>query len=221
VDRQWSGRVAHAHVGSDGTRVGVAIAWPDGPGARPEPARRDPPWSIASRDDGDDHRLGLLRGAAGRGVGDLSVSWAVPALALAGLTVDQLSKAWADSVGPGFDLVAGLLAVGPAENFGAVASLADDLPLTAPLCAAGALALAALSVSSRRVGTADALGAGVLAAGLLGNSADRLALGYVRDFLVTGLLPNWSFNLADVFLITGALTLLTARFGDQGGPADV
>jgi lipoprotein signal peptidase len=61
----------------------------------------------------------------------------------------------------------------------------------------------------------------VLAAGLLGNSADRLALGYVRDFLVTGLLPHWSFNLADVFLITGALTLLTARLGDQGGPADV
>ena len=54
----------------------------------------------------------------------------------------------------------------------------------------------------------DAVFYGLLSAGVLGNAADRLALGYVRDFLVTTLWLVWIFNLADIFIVLGFLLLL-------------
>ena len=46
---------------------------------------------------------------------------------------------------------------------------------------------------------------------MLGNAADRLALGYVRDMLRTALLPGWAFNPADVLAVAGVACLLLAR----------
>jgi len=212
VGRHWSGRVTHARRVADGVRVGVAFDWPVGPGARPAGSSAlrlpGPAWDAFE---------GPARPAASAASAAALAAWAVPGVALAGFAADQLSKAWAASAGAGFDglfeLLPDLLAVAPAENTGALASLAGGSPLTAPLCAAAALVLSGLAVtrtgSSR--GLAGAAGLGLLGAGLAGNSADRLALGYVRDFLVCGLLPRWSFNLADVFLVAGALALLAAR----------
>lgn len=146
-------------------------------------------------------------------------------MALAGLAADQSSKAWAWSQPAATVRASGrvldLLDVAPSANAGTVASLADGLPLTALLCAVGALALAALAPCwAGRVPApgipaahAGAVGSGLLVAGLVGNATDRLALGYVRDFLVSGLFPHWAFNLADVFLVLGALALLATRFG--------
>ncbi len=180
IDRQWSGRVTHSRKATDRVRVGVAFDWPVGPGARSASAVRESPGVVV-----------LGRSEPGNRLGD----WAIPALAMAGFAADQISKGWADST---------------VENPGALASLAGELTLTAPLCAVGALAVAALTFSRFRDSRSPAsvAGAGLLGAGLLGNSADRLALGYVRDFLVSGLLPRWSFNLADLFLVAGALALL-------------
>jgi lipoprotein signal peptidase len=151
-------------------------------------------------------------------------------VALAGLAADQWSKAWSWSSCSGsgsvLELVPDLLAVSPEANPGALASLAGGLPLTAPLCALTTLALAILAHRHGRsapaamrkanaamtpASLAASIGGGLFAAGLLGNSADRLALGYVRDFLVSGLFPHWAFNLADLFLVLGALTNLGAR----------
>lgn len=47
---------------------------------------------------------------------------------------------------------------------------------------------------------------GLLLGGALGNIVDRLRDGYVTDFLKIPLWP--SFNLADVFIVTGVLVLL-------------
>ena len=227
IVRQWLGRVTHAHDHDrDGLRLGVLFATGrpradagDIPPVRtPAPACASwPPSPLLS--DAFPTPLPSLFWPFER-LGIPSPSHAASASALLGLAADQASKAWAWS-GPGgvFDLVPGLLAVAPVENPGALASLAGGLPLTAPLCALSALALAALAHrrTPSRAGarpcqsTAASLGAGLLAAGVLGNSADRLALGYVRDFLVSGLAPHWAFNLADLFLVLGALTVAAAR----------
>jgi lipoprotein signal peptidase len=203
VERQWSGHVMHAREGPAGVRVGIAFDWPDGrPGARPRsacPARSDPPWSAHAAD--ADAEASWISGVSG-----------ATALTFAGFAADQLSKTWAGSANLGIDgvldLVPGLLSVAPEANFGALASLAEGLPLTGPLCALGGLALVGLS---RRHWQAGALGGALLAAGVLGNSADRLVLGHVRDFLVSGVLPHWTFNLADVLIVAGALTLIVTR----------
>jgi lipoprotein signal peptidase len=212
----WLGRVAHVGRASDDLcRVGLAF---DDPLSTSSPGTAGLPWSLS-----------VLLSDAVVTAGPRALVPRIDALtagvALAGLAADQASKAWAwsDAVsaaaGGVLDLVPNVLAVVPSANAGTVASLADGLPLTARLCAVGALTLAALAPSwtARLPGPgvpapyAPAIGSGLLVAGLVGNATDRLALGYVRDFLVSGLFPQWAFNLADVFLLLGALTLLGAR----------
>jgi lipoprotein signal peptidase len=140
-------------------------------------------------------------------------------VALAGLAADQASKAWAFGPGAGpsgpREVLPGLVAGVLAENFGAAANLAAGSSMTAPLCALNALvasaAVAAWAVARRDwLGRAEAVASGLLLAGLLGNAGDRLALGHVRDFLTAGALPGWIFNLADAFILAGALALLAS-----------
>ncbi len=50
-------------------------------------------------------------------------------------------------------------------------------------------------------------------AGAISNLIDRLYLGYVRDFLDFGL--GFTFNLADVFVITGILMFVYLQDGDK------
>ncbi len=140
---------------------------------------------------------------------------------LGGLVADQASKAWADALpGDVLDLIPGWLAAAPTANAGALANLAGDHAWTSPACALAGLAALGFwaldrghSPSSTIVPrtTRRALGTGFVAAGVLGNSADRLLLGHVRDFLVADVLPHWTFNVADLLLIAGALVYLTSK----------
>jgi lipoprotein signal peptidase len=138
-------------------------------------------------------------------------------VALIGFIGDQACKAWAFAppvglsqpreIAPG--LVAGILAT----NDGAMANLAGGRPMTAVVCALNALGLFVLATWSAYQRPMlwqwhDAVFGGLLSAGMLGNAADRLAFGYVRDFLVAAPLPHWIFNLADVFIVLGTLLLL-------------
>jgi lipoprotein signal peptidase len=85
--------------------------------------------------------------------------------------------------------------------------------MTATICALNGLTILAVALGcSYRRGVPwrarEALFIGLLSAGMVGNSIDRLALGYVRDFLVADLWPFLIFNLADVFIVLGFLLLL-------------
>ena len=140
-------------------------------------------------------------------------------VALIGVTVDQASKAWAfaspsDLAGPR-ELAPGLVAAVLARNDGAVAHLAGGRPMTATICALNGFIMigvvawwfyGCVEPWRRR----DAAFVGLLFAGMLGNSIDRLALGYVRDFLVATLWPVLIFNLADVFIVLGVLLMLAS-----------
>jgi len=50
------------------------------------------------------------------------------------------------------------------------------------------------------------LAKGLVFAGLIGNLIDRLTYGYVIDFIKISMWP--SFNLADIFLVTGVILLI-------------
>jgi lipoprotein signal peptidase len=65
--------------------------------------------------------------------------------------------------------------------------------------------------SQRRLDMPRVIFGGLAASGIAGNSLDRLALGYVRDFLVSSLWPIWVFNLADVFILLGLTSLLVMK----------
>lgn len=210
--RQWTGQVRHAKVGCGGGRIGMAFEWPEGRGARSRSEVESASWKAQDRPTVDRGSPLIFRQI---------LSPLTLALTLAGFGTDQASKIWATTAA-GFwpdgwyELATGIVAVAPARNLGALGSLADGFDFTGPACAATCLALMGLAAYRRRSPRDRGLrsrnvGLGLLAAGMLGNSADRLLLGHVRDFLVLSALPNLTFNLADVLILTGAASLLASR----------
>ena len=216
IIRQWTGRISHSKIGCGGGRLGIVFDWPEGRGARSRseveasPSEKRP-WFV------EDPARPTFR----------TTFLSPAALSLAGFALDQASKSWvtasAGSWPEGWlDLISGVLAIAPGKNPGAVGSLAEGLPLTGPACAAACLALLGLAVNRSRsasgpvLGRDTAAGLGLLAAGMLGNSADRLLLGHVRDFHVLSSFPNISFNIADVLILLGAASVLATRPFSKG-----
>src|SRR5271157_2200337 len=135
------------------------------------------------------------------------------------LSFDQLGKWWAFASwrepAAISQVIPGLYAGAQARNYGGIYSLEGyGTPfLRNTLTIAGFVALSmvlrwAIVLDRDRWCMFDAAAGGLLLAGALGNQVDRLALGYVRDYLILVIRPGEIFNTADVFMILGALFLL-------------
>jgi lipoprotein signal peptidase len=140
---------------------------------------------------------------------------------LLGVLADQASKSWAtlQAVEPRM-LVPGYVVAYSVSNAGSILGLGKDQARTAAVFAILGIACAALLVriamSDRgRWRAVDYLAGAVLLAGILGNTLDRLALGHVRDFLVTWAIPNLAFNVADLLVVAGGACLLITRYFDR------
>lgn len=99
------------------------------------------------------------------------------------------------------------------ENDGLAWSAGRDLPLEVRrgLGVGGALLALAAVLFAARANPAPTLPAlGLLAGGLTGNLIDRLVRGPVVDFLELGLPGRPVVNLADGFLVAGAVGLVSA-----------
>ena len=127
---------------------------------------------------------------------------AMPVL-LIGVLTDQASKSWA-SLGAAEPrmLVPGYLAAYSVPNAG-VPSVRRRSARTNTVIALLSIACAILLVRIAyavwgQLRGADCLAGAVLLAGIFGNTWDRLALGHVRDFLVTWAIPTLAFNVADL-----------------------
>lgn len=123
---------------------------------------------------------------------------------------DHASKHMAKTVFEGqqpLSLISGVLDLTYAENRGIAFSLLTDLPndVSRPLLVVmNLLAVAALFWLGHRSGwrsKLDRLAFLLVAAGALGNAADRAVRGYVIDFVH---LHHWPvFNVADVLIVVG------------------
>lgn len=149
-----------------------------------------------------------------RNLGQRSPWLLLPALALA---LDYLSKAWilnrfqpgdVHPVLPGFfNLTLGL---NPGAVFGflAGAPAAFRIPFFAVV---GVLALGFFGYEflKERTPTLQRVALGLIIGGALGNGYDRVIRGAVVDFLdfVFGSWHYWAFNLADSFIVCGAILL--------------
>jgi lipoprotein signal peptidase len=139
---------------------------------------------------------------------------------LMGVLTDQASKSWA-SVHAGVPrwLVPGYLAAYSVPNPGSLLGFGGEQARTNTVIALLSIACAILFVriayvDRRRWRGGDYLAGSVLLAGIFGNTADRLALGHVRDFLVTWAIPTLAFNVADLLLVVGCTSLFLARYCD-------
>ncbi len=144
----------------------------------------------------------------------------VPVLFM-GIVADQASKSWA-SIGAAEPrvLVPGYLVAYSVPNAGALLGLGFDQARTSRVFAllgvvCGTLLARILYAERGPWRAADCLAGALLFAGIVGNTVDRLALGHVRDFLVTWAIPTLVFNVADLFLVVGCASLLMARY--RGG----
>jgi signal peptidase II len=123
-------------------------------------------------------------------------------------------KLWAGrALNDGSSTDLGLLHLRLAFNPGVTFSLGDTLPPGVLVGVAGVIVVA-LAVFAVRVTCTAVLSVVLALAAMLGgavaNVIDRAADGLVTDYLHTGWFPT--FNLADVFAVTGAAVLVVASW---------
>ena len=106
-------------------------------------------------------------------------------------------------------------------NPGVAFSLGDTLPPAVLLGVTGVIVVALAVFAfrfTRNAALPFVLALGALLGGAVANVIDRAADGLVTDYLHTGWFPT--FNLADVFVVTGAAALVVAswRASDTADP---
>jgi signal peptidase II len=160
-----------------------------------------------------------MRGDGALGVGRWAVFWSI---ALGGAAFDQVTKAYVFArVGgppsPPVALIPRILELHTSHNTGALWGFGSRIPgssmIFAGLSVVAAIVICyylfVLGAASSRVLT---VALALIMAGALGNCYDRLAFGYVRDFVHFHVDPIRFdcaiFNFADNMLVIGAVTLV-------------
>ena len=135
-------------------------------------------------------------------------------IALALIAADRVSKMLVDrmDLAVPHQLIGSLLQIIRGENSGGLFGIVQG---SAPLLAALSIGvIVALVIYHERERlpqvTPLTFGVGLLAGGAIGNLIDRLAFGYVLDFIDMGVgsLRFWTFNIADAGISLGIVILL-------------
>lgn len=128
---------------------------------------------------------------------------------------DQLTKYLASSAlhpAGSIDVIKGVFRFTYVENRGAAfGSLSNHRAVFLILSSVLILALIAFTIIKRPKGILLQLSLGMIIGGGIGNMIDRIALGYVVDFLDFCAFPKlwrWVFNGADVFVCVGTAMLM-------------
>jgi signal peptidase II len=135
-------------------------------------------------------------------------------IALGAITVDRVSKVVVDGMdlAAPYQLIGSYLQIIRGENRGGLFGMVQgSAPLLALLSVGVILALVIYHERERlpRVSPLT-VGVGLLIGGAIGNLIDRVAFGYVLDFIDVGVgsLRFWTFNIADAGISFGIAILL-------------
>ncbi|MDX1388155.1 MAG: signal peptidase II [Acidobacteriota bacterium] len=148
------------------------------------------------------------------------------AIVLTCVGCDQATKTLATrhlAGGDTLSFLGGTVRLEYAENTGSFLGLGSSLPeavrfwIFTVLVGVGLLALLVYLIRARSLTRGQGVLLGLILAGGLGNLLDRVALGFVRDFMIVGVgdLKTGVFNVADFAITTGALLLLLQMRGDK------
>ena len=140
------------------------------------------------------------------------------AVAAPALIADRLTKIWAAAARPAQELIPGVVAVHYAENTGAAFSAFSGAAwLVTGASAALILAVTALLAADNKMNRWARLGLWLVVAGGLGNLYDRLAYGYVVDFIELLFIDFAIFNVADICVCCGAVIAAAALLVQDAG----
>lgn len=129
-------------------------------------------------------------------------------VAAAFLVIDQLTKvAVRGAVASGWtgpDLLPGIMRLQFVANTGAAFSFGEGHGLAFVLLAAAVVIGTAVYLArAPQVSKVEVIGLAMVAGGAVGNAIDRLAFGYVTDFLATEFIDFPVFNVADIGITCG------------------
>lgn len=159
--------------------------------------------------------------------GERKAHWTAFALiALVWLALDQATKAWFEAtqrlgaVMPGFDL--GILQFRLVHNTGMAWSMLSGATTFLGVVSLVVCALVAFGYFKLvpRPTWPLTLGTALVVAGGLGNAIDRLAHGYVVDFLEATFIDFPVFNVADIGVTCGFALILVGLWTSEGFLAD-
>lgn len=140
-----------------------------------------------------------------------SLGWRACVALVAAVTVfafDYISKVFVKNTlmltGESVTVVPGVLSFRFVANTGAAFSLGEGMGIAFALFAGiVAVAVAAYLIRTSQVSKVETLGLGLVVGGALGNALDRLALGYVVDFIAADFIDFPVFNVADIGICVG------------------
>lgn len=139
-------------------------------------------------------------------------------IATASLILDQLTKYWVVqnfSLGETWPLWSGVFHFTYVTNTGAAFSMFQGSGWLRWLSLAVSLGLMAMAYFGPRLHHWEQIAYGLILGGALGNGIDRFLFGYVVDFLDFRLIRFPVFNLADVSINLGIISLLIVSFIGQ------
>ena len=124
------------------------------------------------------------------------------------LLVDQLSKAWVRGTialtGETLEVIPGVISFWYVTNTGAAFSLGEGMGLVFVLLALVVTVAAAWYLATTRaVSWFEVVGLAMVVGGAIGNAIDRVAFGYVTDFIATEFIDFPVFNVADIGVTVG------------------
>lgn len=132
------------------------------------------------------------------------------------ILADQLTKLWAFHAVPAGqeeDIFIGVT-ISQTRNEGIAFGLFAGRPWLVLGLVASALAVLLWFFAKHRDRPVLWLATGLLLGGAIGNAIDRLAIGYVRDFIN---LPGWpAFNVADIAISCGVVVLVLSVEHNHG-----
>lgn len=124
------------------------------------------------------------------------------------LTLDVLTKFIVKGTlavtGQSVPVLPGVLSFRYVENVGAAFSMGEGFgTLFALLACAVTIGIAVYLRKAPEVSKLEVLGLGLMAGGAIGNAIDRVALGFVVDFIATDFIDFPVFNVADIGITVG------------------
>lgn len=135
------------------------------------------------------------------------------ALAVAFVAVDRATKAWVMATlaqtGGTLEVLPGVVGFRFAANTGAAFSLGEGMGwLFVALAAAAAGVVAWYLAAEPVLSWLEVAGLGMVLGGAVGNAIDRVALGYVVDFIACEFIDFPVFNVADIGVTVGVALAL-------------
>lgn len=156
-----------------------------------------------------------------------SLAWRLRVSGLLGaviLVFDQLSKFAVRSAGASLavTLIPGVIDLRYVQNTGAAFSFGEGHGLAfVVLAVVVVVAVAFYIVRTPEISKAECAGLAAVCAGALGNAIDRVAFGYVTDFIATTFIDFPVFNVADIAITCGvAVAVFSFVFLAPGAQVD-